>query len=105
MGSGLTDEPTLLSRLSVNPLGYPLIVAYRRVLAYLPRGEPWPLETIRAWMASQAEHWSEHGFGWFALEHRPGGQLIGWCGLCLLCELTRWRFFMSLKILVVRFPT
>jgi ribosomal-protein-alanine N-acetyltransferase len=37
-------------------------------------------------MASQAEHWTEHGFGWFALEHRPGGQLIGWCGLRMLRE-------------------
>jgi ribosomal-protein-alanine N-acetyltransferase len=37
-------------------------------------------------MDSQQKHWAEYGFGWFALEHREAGRLIGWCGLRVLDE-------------------
>lgn len=52
-----------------------------QVLRYFPRTDPWPLDRVQRWMASQPEHWQEHDFGWWAVEERASAQLMGWCGL------------------------
>lgn len=62
------------------------IVSKPQVLRYFPRTKPWSLEQLQRWMASQFTHWTEHGFGWFAVEERATGQLMGWCGLRTLEE-------------------
>jgi ribosomal-protein-alanine N-acetyltransferase len=62
------------------------IVSKPQVLRYFPRTDPWPLERVQRWMASQPTHWVEHGFGWFAVEERASGRLMGWCGLRTLEE-------------------
>lgn len=56
------------------------------VLRYFPRTEPWPLETINKWLGAHWRHWQEHGFGWWAVADKQGGQLLGWCGLGILDE-------------------
>jgi ribosomal-protein-alanine N-acetyltransferase len=62
------------------------IVSKPQVLRYFPRTEPWPMERVQRWLASQPTHWQEYGFGWFAVEARASGQLMGWCGLRMLEE-------------------
>ncbi|HRW05020.1 MAG TPA: GNAT family N-acetyltransferase [Caldilineaceae bacterium] len=62
------------------------ILSKPQVLRYFPRTEPWPLERVQRWMASQAAHWQEHHFGWWAVEEPVAGQLMGWCGLRTLEE-------------------
>lgn len=60
------------------------ILSDRDVLRYFPRTEPWTLEMVEEWVDRHYTHWSDHGFGWFALEHREKNELIGWCGLGVL---------------------
>jgi ribosomal-protein-alanine N-acetyltransferase len=62
------------------------ILSDREVIRYMPRTDPWPEEVVRRWMNGQDTQWSRHGFGWWALEGKADGQLIGWCGLGTLDE-------------------
>lgn len=57
------------------------MVSRRAVIRYLPRPEPWPAATVERWVQRHWEHWATYGFGWWAVEARPTGALMGWCGL------------------------
>lgn len=62
------------------------MVSDRETVRYFPRTEPWPLEVVQRWMARQAQHWDEFGFGWWAVEQASAGAFMGWCGLNVLKE-------------------
>jgi ribosomal-protein-alanine N-acetyltransferase len=62
------------------------ILAKPNVLRYFPRTEPWSLTNVEKWLEGHWNHWSDHGFGWWAVTNRQNEQLLGWCGLCLLDE-------------------
>ena len=62
------------------------ILSDREVIRYMTRTDPWPEDVVRGWMEAQQKQWSQHGFGWWALEHKSDGNLIGWCGLGTLDE-------------------
>jgi RimJ/RimL family protein N-acetyltransferase len=62
------------------------ILSAPSVLKYFPRSEPPKLESVKRLVANQLEHWATHGYGWWAVEHRSAGELIGWCGLTYLPE-------------------
>ena len=62
------------------------ILAQEGVLRYFPNTEPPPLDRVQKFIAAQLEHWDEHGFGWWAVEQKPGKEIIGWNGLQYLTD-------------------
>ena len=65
----------------------------RDVLRFFPSPLPPPYERVQRLVQEQLEHWQEHGYGWWALEVRRGGDarrrpgaFIGWAGLQYLPE-------------------
>ncbi len=62
------------------------ILGDRDVLRYLPNTEPFPPEVVERIIQRQGVHWQEHGYGWYALEDRQTGEMVGWCGLNVLDE-------------------
>jgi len=56
------------------------------VLHYFPSPNPPTLEKVQKFIASQASHWADHGYGNWALTLKDGGQLIGWAGPQFLPE-------------------
>lgn len=62
------------------------ILSDRDVLRYLPNREPFPPEVVQRIMQRQGDHWLKYGYGWYALEDRHTGELVGWCGLNVLDE-------------------
>jgi RimJ/RimL family protein N-acetyltransferase len=54
------------------------------VMKYLGTSDPRSREKTRATIDAILRHWTEHGFGIWALEHKAEQRLIGWCGLQLL---------------------
>lgn len=60
------------------------MVSQRAVIRYLPRTEPWPREVAERWVQQHWAHWASYGFGWWAVEARATGALMGWCGLSRL---------------------
>lgn len=79
-------------RLTLRPFvpadAHPLhqILAVEGVLRYYPTTDPPDLERVKRLVERQLEHWSEHGYGWWAVEDTLGGELIGWSGLQYLPE-------------------
>jgi ribosomal-protein-alanine N-acetyltransferase len=57
------------------------ILATEGVLRYFPNPDPWPRDRVGRFVAFQIKHWEDHGFGWWAVEPRGKGELIGWNGL------------------------
>jgi RimJ/RimL family protein N-acetyltransferase len=57
------------------------ILAEEGVLRYFPNTSPPPRDRVGRFIAHQLKHWEEHGFGWWAVEPRERGELIGWNGL------------------------
>jgi len=51
------------------------------ILRYFPRPEPPDLARVERLIAGQLRHWEEHGLGWWAVELRSTGELLGWNGL------------------------
>ena len=51
------------------------------ILRYFPRPEPPDLARVQRLVAGQLRHWEEHGLGWWAVELRSTGELLGWNGL------------------------
>jgi ribosomal-protein-alanine N-acetyltransferase len=85
--------PTLItSRLTLRPFteadAEPLrrILNEDQVLRYFPRPDPPDLARVQRLIAGQLEHWDEHGLGWWAVDCRTTGELIGWNGLQYLPE-------------------
>jgi len=58
----------------------------REVLRFLTRTDPWPEHVVEYWLASQAAHWQAHRFGWWILEEKEAGDVLGWYGLRRLQE-------------------
>jgi ribosomal-protein-alanine N-acetyltransferase len=56
------------------------------VMRYFPGTQSPTLEQIERMLAGQAQHWQEHGYGWWAVELKATQMLIGWCGLQYLPE-------------------
>ncbi|MGD8597579.1 MAG: GNAT family N-acetyltransferase [Anaerolineae bacterium] len=80
--------PTIqTSRLTLRPFAaadaVPLhrILAQEGVLRYFPTPGPPALDRVERLIDRQLRHWAEHGHGWWAVESRASGQLIGWNGL------------------------
>ncbi|MBN2304733.1 MAG: GNAT family N-acetyltransferase [Anaerolineae bacterium] len=51
------------------------------VQRYLPGGQPRPREQAEPQMVHFQDHWTQHGFGGWAVIHKADGALIGQCGL------------------------
>ena len=62
------------------------ILTEEDVLRYFPTTDPPPLERVQKFIAAQLEHWDKHGFGWWAVEPKSEGVIIGWNGLQYLTE-------------------
>lgn len=85
--------PTLTtSRLTLRPFteadAEPLhrILNEDGILRYFPRPDPPDMGRAQRLIAGQLQHWDEHGLGWWAVELRATGELIGWNGLQYLPE-------------------
>jgi RimJ/RimL family protein N-acetyltransferase len=57
------------------------------VLRYFPTTTPPPLERVQRFIASQQEHWDEHGYGNWGIVPNGETQIVGWVGLQYLPEL------------------
>ena len=73
--------PDDLDRLA-EMLGHP------EVMRYMPGGKPLPREKAEATLRNILNHWEKHGFGWWAVVDNADGQLMGWCGLGIVDELS-----------------
>ncbi len=85
--------PTLVTaRLTLRPFteadAGPLhrILNEEGILRYFPRPDPPDLARVQRLIAGQIEHWAEHELGWWAVELRSTGELLGWNGLQYLPE-------------------
>lgn len=56
------------------------------VMHYFPGSPSLTLAQVERMLAGQAKHWQQHGYGWWAVELKENGDLIGWCGLQHLPE-------------------
>lgn len=57
------------------------------VMKHIPTGIQ-RRETSQASLDNIIWYWSQHNFGYWAVIHKDEGNLIGWCGLTLLIELS-----------------
>ena len=87
------DVPTITTdRLVLRPFteqdAEPLyhILAQEGVLRYFPNPDPPSPDRVGRFVAHQIKHWEDQGFGWWAVELREEGKLIGWNGLQYLPE-------------------
>jgi ribosomal-protein-alanine N-acetyltransferase len=62
------------------------ILAQEGVLRYFPSTDPPPLDRVQKFIVAQLARWEEHGFGWWAVEPKSKGGIIGWNGLQYLTE-------------------
>lgn len=62
------------------------ILAQDQILCYYPRPDAPDLARVQRLIAGQLRHWEEHGLGWWAVELRATGELLGWNGLQFLPE-------------------
>ena len=88
-----TNIPTLTtSRLNLRPFTAvdvaPLhrILGQDQILRYFPQPDPPDLARVERLVAGQLQHWAERGLGWWAVELRATGELLGWNGLQYLPE-------------------
>jgi|WetSurMetagenome_2_1015567.scaffolds.fasta_scaffold79458_2 RimJ/RimL family protein N-acetyltransferase/GNAT superfamily N-acetyltransferase len=51
------------------------------ILRYFPRPDPPDRARVERLITGQLRHWEEHGLGWWAVELRATGELLGWNGL------------------------
>lgn len=63
-----------------------LILQQERILRYFPRPDPPNRARVERLVAEQLQQWAEHGLGWWAVELRATGELLGWNGLQYLPE-------------------
>ncbi len=56
------------------------------VMRYFPGTQSPTLEQVERMLTGQTNHWQQHGYGWWAVELKESGTLIGWCGLQYLPE-------------------
>jgi len=63
------------------------IMEGEKVLQYFPpRPEALDRERVARLIQRQIDHWTELGYGWWAVEDRLSGDLLGWNGLQLITE-------------------
>lgn len=62
------------------------ILSIPGVLKYFPSPDAPEFERVKKLMQRQLDHWTEHDFGWWAVEPETDGELIGWSGLQYLPE-------------------
>lgn len=61
---------------------YQAVLSDADVMRYLPGSVPQPRERTESYYFVRfAEHWDQHGFGLWGVEHKADGRLIGHCGL------------------------
>lgn len=58
----------------------------KNVMRYFPGTQSPTLEQVARMLAGQTRHWQDYGYGWWAVELKEDGSLIGWCGLQYLPE-------------------
>lgn len=63
------------------------ILSGEGVLRYFPPTDPLPRDRVHKMVLGLLRHWDEHGYGLWAVESRPEGELMGRCGLQYLAEL------------------
>lgn len=63
------------------------ILGGEEVLRYFPPTDPPPRDRVRRMILGLLRHWDERGYGLWAVESRPDGELMGRCGLQYLAEL------------------
>jgi RimJ/RimL family protein N-acetyltransferase len=56
------------------------------LLRYFPRPDLPDMARVQRLIDGQLRHWEEHGLGWWAVELRATGELLGWNGLQYLPE-------------------
>jgi RimJ/RimL family protein N-acetyltransferase len=57
------------------------------VLTYFPATNPPSLAAVERYIAGQARHWQDHGYGTWAITLGGEAAIIGWAGLQFLEEL------------------
>ena len=57
------------------------------VLRYFPPTDPLPRDRVHKMILGLLRHWDERGYGLWAVESQPEGELMGRCGLQYLAEL------------------
>jgi ribosomal-protein-alanine N-acetyltransferase len=62
------------------------ILGEEDVLRYFPNTKPPSQDQVGKLISAQLKHWTEHGYGWWAVEPRRENELIGWSGLQFLPE-------------------
>jgi ribosomal-protein-alanine N-acetyltransferase len=62
------------------------ILSEKDIMRYFPRPTSPSRERVHKLIAKQLRHWETYNLGWWAVETRPGGELIGWNGLQYLPE-------------------
>lgn len=63
------------------------ILSDPEVTRYMPFKPAPSLERVQKIIQDHIDHWAKFRYGWWALESKPEGRLIGWCGLEYLPEL------------------
>ena len=87
-----TDGTIRTERLLLRPLveadldAYHLVMSQDAVGSQLPRGRGFTIDETRALIEHWLRHWSEHGFGPWAVIDDESGALMGHCGLQRLAE-------------------
>ncbi len=81
------------SRLNLRPFSLDDLTPFHQILGedavlrYFPNSNPPSRERVEKMISGQLNHWSEHGYGWWAVEPKSEqGKMIGWCGLQYLPE-------------------
>lgn len=62
------------------------ILGVAGVLRYFPNPDPPEMERVVKLLQQKIDHWEEHGYGWWAVDFKTSGELIGWSGLHYLPE-------------------
>jgi ribosomal-protein-alanine N-acetyltransferase len=80
------------NRLSLRPFEMSDVDTLHRILSdgdilqYFPDPDAPSKTRVKSIIEKQLDHWSEHGFGWWAVEPLNWHEMIGWCGLRYLDE-------------------
>jgi len=57
------------------------ILADPDVVRFLPNSEPRTSSQTEGILNYIHNHWTDYGFGWWAMVHKADQKLVGWCGL------------------------
>jgi ribosomal-protein-alanine N-acetyltransferase len=54
------------------------------VMRFIGNGQPHSMDQVRDALGGILSVWKQHGFGRWAVVHKPDKKLMGWCGLAFL---------------------